>query len=221
MKKSIHLILALCLGMAFTLTGCKKKPRSVWENSNTSSTTSARTLWGNDDDQFNGSAQEDFVALKDEDLKAQFSDHAVPQPAFTPGEAGSGLPAHSMFHAPIGRLSSIFKTVYFDTDEFVFSKGEYKAYVESIADYLKDNPETFVYLEGNADERGSEKHNFSLAAKRANYVRTLLVEKGVNPDQLHTISFGKDKPAVFGHNAEAWSKNRRVEFKIFERNAHN
>ncbi len=74
-----------------------------------------------------------------------------------------------------------------------------------------------MFVEGHTDERGPEAYNLSLGARRANYVRTLLVQKGVDHNQLHTISFGKERPAEMGHNSEAWSKNRRAQFKIYKK----
>jgi peptidoglycan-associated lipoprotein len=33
----------------------------------------------------------------------------------------------------------------------------------------------------------------------------------VAPEQISTVSFGEEKPAVEGHDESAWSMNRRVE----------
>jgi len=43
-------------------------------------------------------------------------------------------------------------------------------------------------------------------------LRELLVASGIAADRIHTVSFGKDKPAEPAHNESAWSKNRRGEF---------
>lgn len=57
----------------------------------------------------------------------------------------------------------------------------------------------------------------SLGARRANYVRSHLVSKGVNLNQIHTISYGKEKPLDSSHSAQAWTKNRRAQFSIYEK----
>lgn len=218
MKKSYYLLATVFLGMSLTLTGCKKKSRTVWDESTVSAKDSTRSLWGNgEDDKFSGPQSEDFVALKDEDLKAQFSDNAIPQSALTPGEYGSGLPSHDRFHVPTDMLAGIFHNVHFNTDEYELKNQDDLAAIENIAHYLRENKGTFVYIEGCCDQRGPEAYNFSLGARRANYVRSQLVKKGVNPDQLFTISFGKEKLLDPRNTPDAWAKNRRAEFKIFQK----
>lgn len=218
MKKSIHVLAALALGLSvMTLSGCKKKSKTAWDSHAVSSPSANRSLWGNEaDDRFLGPSGADFVSLKDEDLRLQFADGAVPQPAFSPGERGSGLPGHEMFLPASDKLANVFRNVYFNTDEYAIKNKQHLIALENVADYLRKHSDTYVFIEGYCDERGPEAYNMSLGARRANFVRGFLVQKGVNPDQLHTISFGKEKPLDTRHSSEAWSKNRRAEFKIFQ-----
>jgi peptidoglycan-associated lipoprotein len=67
-------------------------------------------------------------------------------------------------------------------------------------------------VEGNCDERGTENYNLSLGERRALAVREYLANLGVDPRQVVTVSYGKAKPAVEGHNEAAWGKNRRDDF---------
>ena len=55
----------------------------------------------------------------------------------------------------------------------------------------------------------------SLSA-HSNAVRAFLIENGVSPDQLFTISYGLEHPSL-GHDDAAWKKNRRAQFKIYDR----
>jgi peptidoglycan-associated lipoprotein len=41
-----------------------------------------------------------------------------------------------------------------------------------------------------------------------------LVTLGVAENRLSSISYGKEKPKVQGHNDESWLINRRCEFKL-------
>ena len=36
---------------------------------------------------------------------------------------------------------------------------------------------------------------------------------GVGDSQLEAVSYGKERPAVDGHDEAAWAKNRRVELR--------
>jgi peptidoglycan-associated lipoprotein len=45
-------------------------------------------------------------------------------------------------------------------------------------------------------------------------LRQALAKDGLDAARVRTISYGKDKPAVDGHDESAWSKNRRGEFVL-------
>jgi peptidoglycan-associated lipoprotein len=217
MKKNYvhYLSLVSCLMLALTSTGCKqKKNSSKWDNTPVASrfaTTS--TLWSKDAE---GGLNE-FISLKDDDLALQYTDGAVAQPAYSPGETGSGLPTAEFFQEPKGGLEKIFKNIYFSTDSFSIKEGDYLNLISSMGTYLKDHPNLYIIVEGFCDERGAEAYNLSLGTKRANSVRQQLIKKGAHPDQIHTISYGKEQPVDIRHTQDAWAKNRRAEFKIYQK----
>ena len=83
---------------------------------------------------------------------------------------------------------------------------------EVATQFRAENPESDLLIEGHCDERGTEGYNMALGERRALSIRELLVSLGVPSERVHTVSFGKDRPADPGHNEAAWSKNRRAEF---------
>lgn len=223
MKQS-RLILPLICALACTLiTGCKKKNSGVWDDDATAGNYKghASGLWGQDeiaqDEEFFGPSHEDFIGLKEEDLLASASDTAIPQPRHSPGEQNSGLPSIEGFHDPKGEEASVFKTVFFNTDDHILRGKESQAILNKIASYLKSHSHLYLFIAGHCDERGPEAYNLSLGTRRANYIRSALTEKGVDPERIHTISYGKERPADLGHNPEAWNHNRRGEFKLFQK----
>jgi peptidoglycan-associated lipoprotein len=104
-------------------------------------------------------------------------------------------------------------TVYFAYDSSVVRSGE-KHKVAAVADYLKGNPSVAVRVEGNCDERGTEEYNRALGERRALAVREMLVNLGIDPSRVDTISYGKDRPVEPLHTEAAWSKNRRDDFVL-------
>ncbi len=100
---------------------------------------------------------------------------------------------------------------YFDFDKSVI-KPEYVAMIRKQAEFIKGHKNDVVTLEGNADERGSEKYNLGLGNRRAGAVFEALVNMGVPAAQLKTVSFGKDKPRLSCHKEKCWKENRRVDF---------
>jgi peptidoglycan-associated lipoprotein len=106
-----------------------------------------------------------------------------------------------------------FKTVYFDFDKYNVRPDQQMA-LDANAGILKDNPTMKIKIEGNCDERGTTKYNLALGDKRANSVKTYLVNLGISADRIETISYGKERPVDPGHDEAAWSKNRRADFRI-------
>lgn len=107
-----------------------------------------------------------------------------------------------------------YTVVYFPTDSEIVDKKDLPE-LFSNADWLKQNPDAVVLIEGHCDERESESYNMMLGDGRARYVRAKLIELGASEEQFTPIiSYGKTRPADFGHNEGAWRKNRRVEFVL-------
>ena len=79
------------------------------------------------------------------------------------------------------------------------------------AAFLAKNPSQKVRLEGHADERGSREYNIGLGERRAQAVRRALMLQGVTENQITTVSYGEERPAVQGSDEAAYAKNRRVE----------
>jgi peptidoglycan-associated lipoprotein len=100
-------------------------------------------------------------------------------------------------------------TVYFDFDRYEL-RPDAIATLEKAAKVLKQYPNAIITIEGHCDERGTVEYNLALGERRAHSVKTYLVNYGINPDNLITISYGKERPIDPGHNEEAWAKNRRA-----------
>lgn len=84
------------------------------------------------------------------------------------------------------------------------------------AEWMKANPDVKVIIEGHSDSRGPADLNKRLAEQRARQVKAQMVEAGIAGERMEVVSYGEERPAVKGDNPEAWSKNRRVHFRIVE-----
>lgn len=102
------------------------------------------------------------------------------------------------------------RVIYFEFDSSDIQR-QFLDVLSAHAQYLVEHPEVSVRLEGHADERGSREYNIGLGDRRAQAVRRILLFQGVSADQVETVSYGEERPAVEGHNEEAWAQNRRVE----------
>lgn len=101
-------------------------------------------------------------------------------------------------------------TVYFEFDSAVVKSGE-ESKLQDVANFFKTDDKDALQVEGNCDERGTEKYNLSLGERRALSIREKLAQLGMDPQRIHTVSYGASRPVDPGHNEDAWKKNRRGE----------
>ncbi len=106
-----------------------------------------------------------------------------------------------------------FEPVYYAYDSSQID-GQERAKLEVVADYLRQNPNVNLIVEGHCDERGSREYNLALGERRALAARAYLIGLGIDADRLQTKSYGFEMPAVHGHDESAWRYNRRAEFVI-------
>jgi len=103
------------------------------------------------------------------------------------------------------------RVIYFDFDQSDI-KSEFRAIIQAHAEYLANNSNVSVTLEGHADERGTREYNIALGERRANAVQRMLTLQGVSVSQVRVISYGEERPAALGHDEASLALNRRVEF---------
>ena len=82
------------------------------------------------------------------------------------------------------------------------------------AEWLQNNPDAAIVVEGHTDERGTVAYNLALGDRRAESVRAFLMELGVNVDRIRTVSYGEERPLDNGHTEAAWARNRRAHFVV-------
>jgi len=99
--------------------------------------------------------------------------------------------------------------IFFDTDSYSLD-AQSRATLDAQAAWLTRNAAVRVTIEGHADERGTREYNLALGDRRANSARDYLQSRGISAARMQTISWGKERPAVDGHDETAWSQNRRA-----------
>jgi peptidoglycan-associated lipoprotein len=102
-------------------------------------------------------------------------------------------------------------TVHFAFDSSVVKSSD-EASVSAVAAAIAGDANAKLLIEGHCDERGTEEYNRALGERRALALREALQKQGLDSSRVKTISYGKDKPAVEGHDEAAYGKNRRGEF---------
>jgi len=125
--------------------------------------------------------------------------------------SGNTVASTDMSSKPVVPIT-LDRVIYFDFDSYAV-KDEFRPIVEAHARLLKSNPGAKEVAEGHTDERGGSEYNLALGQKRAEAVVQQMKVLGVGDSQLEAVSYGKERPAVDGHDEAAWAKNRRVELR--------
>ena len=84
------------------------------------------------------------------------------------------------------------------------------ATLERQAQWLQSYNQYTFTIEGHADERGTREYNIALGARRAQTVRDYLTSRGIQPQRMRTISYGKERPVAVCDDISCWSQNRRA-----------
>lgn len=126
----------------------------------------------------------------------------------------SALEAISRGVAAVTPPGAALKDVYYQFDSITL-EAEAQQVLTKNAEWLKANPKARVEVEGHCDDIGSAEYNLALGAQRAQVAKDFLVNHGIAPDRLVTISYGKEAPACFEQTEECRVKNRRARFVMF------
>jgi peptidoglycan-associated lipoprotein len=121
--------------------------------------------------------------------------------------------AGSRHHAELTReeraaMDAGLKDVFFGYDQWTLSESAREA-LNHNANWLKEHPGALLKVEGHCDERGTADYNMILGEKRSKSARMYLTELGVNPKQVGTVSYGKERPFCTEHNESCYQLNRR------------
>ena len=142
--------------------------------------------------------------------KDKASDEAM-KPSTDKGAMGKEEPLESK---PIGTSEGMLP-VYFDFDSSDVRKDQVPR-IEANADFLKENGDAVIRVEGNTDPRGTNEYNMALGERRALSAKKYLVNLGISDSRLSTISFGEERLLMHGHDELSWAQNRRADFVIVE-----
>jgi peptidoglycan-associated lipoprotein len=101
--------------------------------------------------------------------------------------------------------------IYFEFDKSTLTPAAQDNLLQK-AEWLRENPDATVTIEGHCDDRGTNEYNLALGDRRAESAKAFLVDLGIDASRLASISYGEERPVDPRNNEEAWAKNRRDHF---------
>ncbi len=104
--------------------------------------------------------------------------------------------------------------VKFDFDKSVVKPESYDD-IRSLADFMKQYPQTSTVVEGHTDSIGTDAYNQGLSERRANAVRDVLVNQyGIEGSRVDTVGYGESRPVADNATDAGRAINRRVEAEV-------
>ncbi len=103
--------------------------------------------------------------------------------------------------------------VLFETDAAELKPGAARA-MNRLADFLRDDPDRRLLIEGHTDARGAEDYNQRLSLQRAYAVTEALVERGIATNRLQPVGLGEAYPVASNDTTAGQQQNRRVEIVV-------
>jgi peptidoglycan-associated lipoprotein len=105
-------------------------------------------------------------------------------------------------------------TIHFAYDSSRLSSDD-RRILQNIVSGLLKKTKTRIRIAGHCDVRGTQAYNLALGDRRAHAVKRFMVNAGIDPDRIRTISYGEEKPIAYGRGEKAHAQNRRAEIKPF------
>ena len=103
--------------------------------------------------------------------------------------------------------------VLFDTAQATLKPGAAST-LDRLAEFMRDNGERRVMIEGHTDSRGEEAYNRQLSERRADAVRNALLDRNVEQQRIRTVGLGEAYPVASNDTQAGMQENRRVEIVI-------
>lgn len=131
------------------------------------------------------------------------------EPPSTHGFPESSVHSHDLGFAHTASIqASAIEDIYFDFDSWQITETGKQA-IEADANWLKANADATVTIEGHCDARGTQSYNLVLGKKRAEAVKTYLVDLGVDPERINVVSYGEERPFCTAATETCYQQNRR------------
>lgn len=103
--------------------------------------------------------------------------------------------------------------VLFDTGQSQLKAGATRP-IEQIAEFLQENPERSVQVEGFTDSRGSDEYNQQLSQRRADAVAQAIIRRGIDAQRVRALGYGEEYPKASNDSPGSRQLNRRVEIVV-------
>jgi len=107
----------------------------------------------------------------------------------------------------------ILKNIFFDSDDYTLKK-ESMVELNSLLNFMNENAQLQVEIEGHTDNLGQSTHNLELSKNRAKAVYDFLIENGIVSSRISYKGYGASQPISTNDTEKGRATNRRTAFRI-------
>lgn len=120
----------------------------------------------------------------------------------------------------VKRIPKADKTLRIKNLKFVFDTANLiessKKEIRRIVRVLRERNVKQIIVEGHTDSKGSNRYNLELSERRANTVKSILMEElYLKSEQVYAIGFGEERPIATNRTDRGRQENRRVDLKVY------
>jgi outer membrane protein OmpA-like peptidoglycan-associated protein len=114
-----------------------------------------------------------------------------------------------------GLVVTLGDEVLFDVDQAELKPGGMQQ-LARVAEFLRENPDRNVLVEGHTDSTAPDAYNLALSQRRANAVEDFLITQGVDPTRIGAVGYGEQLPIATNDTVAGRQANRRVEIVVLD-----
>lgn len=188
-------IMVVCLGLALTTSCAKKKIKAVPAD---------RQVEISD-------AEKKAAAEAEKQRQRQLEEERLLEEQRLKDEQEKEMARQAALEAARGAFTG--EDIYFEFDSSALL-AEAQELLTQKAQWLRNNASVEVIIEGHTDSRGTGEYNLALGDRRAESTKNFLIDLGIEPSRLTTVSYGEERPVDPGENEAAWALNRRAHFVV-------
>jgi OmpA-OmpF porin, OOP family len=114
-----------------------------------------------------------------------------------------------------GLVVTLGDEILFDVDQAELKPGGMQQ-LSRVAEFLRQNPDRNVLIEGHTDSTAPDSYNLALSQRRANAVEDFLIMQGADPTRILATGYGEQLPIASNATAAGRQANRRVEIVVLD-----
>jgi len=126
----------------------------------------------------------------------------------------TGLEPRQGGMGPENQIRDLLQPIFFEFDRSTLGPAE-RNKAMAAADYLRNNPQHRLLIEGHCDWRGTTEYNLGLGDRRATSVKDFLTSLGVDGGRIEILSKG-DLEAMQGATDQQMAQDRRAELVVLK-----